>query len=429
MDLISPAAAPGFGFADIYAIGLLAAGIALLVGVVALSREGDRAFSSAIVYLLMGALFSIGLQALGVGLIDPLRDTELIERAAEFAVIVALFSAGIRLDRPLSRAGWRSTIRLIGIVMPLTIAGVALFGHLAMGLSWGAAIVLGAVLAPTDPVLAGEVQVGPPGEASEDEPRFALTSEAGLNDGLAFPFVFLGIFVAGSEGGWFGEWLLADVVYAIGVGFAIGALGGWALGAATAWLRQNEWLLAEYDGWLAIAGVLAIYGATEIAGAYGFLAAFAGGLAFRRREREHEYHRPVHEGASIVEKVSELALVLMIGSTITISGLLEPGLAGWALAAILIFAIRPVAVIASFAGAPLRRLERLFVAWFGVRGIGSFYYAAVAIGAGVFSSAEAETIYWTVVVCAGVSIILHGLTATPASRALGLKEGAPADEG
>lgn len=419
---LSKAAVPGFGFADIYAIGLVAGGLALLVGVIALSREGDRAFSSAIVYLLMGALFSIGLQALGVDLIEPLQDAKLIEHAAEFAVIVALFSAGIRLDRPLTRRGWGSTLRLIGLVMPLTIAGVALFGNLVMGLSWGAAIVLGAVLAPTDPVLAGEVQVGPPGEGSEAEPRFALTSEAGLNDGFAFPFVFLGILLAGSEGGWFGDWLVADVLYAIPVGIAIGALGGWALGAATAWLRQHEWLLAEYDGWLAIAGVLVIYGVTEIAGAYGFLGAFAGGLAFRRRERDHEYHRPVHEGASIVEKVSELALVLMIGSTITIAGLMEPGPAGWLLAAVLIAIIRPVAVIASFAGTRLRRPERLFIAWFGVRGIGSFYYAAVAIGAGVFTAAESATIYWTVVVCAGVSIVLHGLTATPASRALGLEE-------
>ncbi len=416
------AAVEGFGFADVYAIGLLAIGIALLVGVIALSREEDKAFSSAIVYLLMGALFSIGLQALGVDLIDPLEDTALIEHAAELAVIVALFSAGIRLDRPLGRRGWGSTIRLIGIVMPLTIAGVALFGHLAMGLSWGAAIVLGAALAPTDPVLAGEVQVGPPGEAKEDEPRFALTSEAGLNDGLAFPFVFLGVFVAGSEGGWFGEWLLADVLYAVAVGIVLGALGGWALGAATAWLRRHEWLLAEYDGWLAIAGVLAIYGATEIAGAYGFLGAFAGGLAFRRREREHEYHGPVHEGASIVEKVSELALVLLIGSTITLSGLLEPGLAGWALAAVLILAIRPLAVIAAFLGSRVRRPERLFIGWFGVRGIGSFYYVALAIGTGAFGAGESTALYWTVVVCAGISIVLHGLTATPASRALGLKE-------
>jgi NhaP-type Na+/H+ or K+/H+ antiporter len=417
------AAVQGFGFADVYAIGLLAIGMALLVGVIALSREGDKAYSSAIVYLLMGALFSIGLNALGVEVIEPLKDSALIEHAAEFAVIVALFSAGIRLDRPLSRRGWRSTARLIGIVMPVTIAAVAVFGHVAMGLSWGAAIVLGAVLAPTDPVLAGEVQVGPPGEAKEDEPRFALTSEAGLNDGLAFPFVFLGIFVAGSDPSWFGEWLLADVIYAIGAGIALGAVGGWALGAATAWLRHHEWLLAEYDGWLAIAGVLAIYGLTEIAGAYGFLGAFAGGLAFRRRERDHEYHGPVHEGASIVEKVSELALALLIGSTITLAGLREPGLAGWLLAAVLIFAIRPGAVLAAFAGSRVRRPERLFIGWFGVRGIGSFYYVALAIGTGVFAAGEEAVLYWTVVVCAGVSIVLHGLTATPASRMLGLEEG------
>jgi sodium/hydrogen antiporter len=399
---------------------LLAVGLGLLIAVMALSRERDRAFSSAIVYLLMGAVLSIGLTAVGVDLVEPLRDSELIERAAEFAVIVALFSAGIRLDRRFSLRGWSSSVRLIAIAMPLTIAGVAAFAHLAMGLSLGAAIVLGAVLAPTDPVLANEVQVGPPGEGDEREPRFALTSEAGLNDGFAFPFVFLGLYVAGSDADWVGEWLLADLLYAIPVGLGIGAVAGWGLAAATSWLREREWLLAEYDGWLAIAGVLAIYGLAEICGAYGFLAAFAGGLAFRRREREHEYHRPVHEGASIVEKVSELALILLIGSTITIAGLGQPGLAGWLLVPALLLTIRPLAVAASFAGSRLPRAERLFVAWFGVRGIGSFYYAAVAIGAGVLTVSEATTIYWTVVACAGISVIAHGLTATPASRRLGL---------
>lgn len=368
----------------------------------------------------MGAGLSLGLTAFGVDLIEPLRDFELIERAAEFAVIIALFSAGIRIDRPLTWRGWSSSARLIAIAMPLTILGVAAFAHLAMGLSLGAAIVLGAVLAPTDPVLAGEVQVGPPGEGDEGEPRFALTSEAGLNDGFAFPFVFLGLFIAGAGTDWVGEWLLADVVYAVPVGLAIGAVGGWGLAAATSWLREREWLLADYDGWLAVAGVLAIYGLAEICGAYGFLAAFAGGLAFRRREHEHEYHRPVHEGASIVEKVSELALVLLIGSTITFAGLGQPGPAGWLLAIVLLLAIRPLAVAASFAGSRLPRAERLFVAWFGVRGIGSFYYAAVAIGAGALTATEATTIYWTVVVCAGISIIAHGLSATPATRRLGL---------
>ena len=414
------AAERGFDFGDLYAVGLLAFGVIVLVAVGALSQQGERAFSAAIIYLLLGAGLAIGLEAAGADLLDPFTDTEVIERAAEFAVIIALFSAGIRLDRPLGWRSWGSTVRLIAIVMPLTIAGVAAFANLVMGLSLGAAIVLGAVLAPTDPVLASDVQVGPPGEEDEPEPNFALTSEAGLNDGLAFPFVFLGLFVADREGQWLGEWLLADVLYAIPIGVLIGVVGGWGLGRLTAELRQRDWLLAEYDGWLAVAAVLGIYGATEAIGAYGFLAAFAGGLAFRRRERAHEYHRRVHEGAEIAEKLSELALILLLGSTVTIAGLSEPGLAGWLLVPALLLLIRPAAVGLAFLGSRLRGRERAFVAWFGVRGIGSFYYAAVAIGAGVLSPADASEIYWTVIVCTGVSIIAHGVTATPLSRRLGV---------
>lgn len=404
-----------------YAVGLFAGGIALLFAVVALSRERDRAFSSAIVYLLMGAGLSVALQTAGIDLLDPLTDAGLLERASEVSVVVALFSVGIRLDRRLSWRGWSSTARLIGLAMPLTIAAVTAFGHILMGLSLGAAIVLGAALSPTDPVLAGEVQVGAPGEGGEEEPRFALTSEAGLNDGLAFPFVFLGLLVAGPESGWGIEWALSDIVYAISVGIAFGAIGGWALGAATSALREREWLLAEYDGWLAIAGVLAIYGATEIIGAYGFLAAFTGGLAFRRRERGHEYHGPVHEGASVVEKVSELTLILLLGSTVTIAGLAQPGVAGWTLAAVLLLAIRPLSVLLSFAGSRLHRREKLFIGWFGVRGIGSFYYVAVAIGAGVLRPGESMTIYWTVIACVGLSIVVHGLSGAPATRRMGLE--------
>lgn len=418
---VTPAtAAPGFHLGDLYSVGVLFGGLGVLIAVAALSREPDRAFSSAIIYLLMGAVASIGLSAFGVGLIDPIEDAGLIERAAEFAVIVALFSAGIRLDRRLSWSGWSSTVRLIGIAMPLTIAGVALLGHFAMELSLGAAIILGAALSPTDPVLASDVQVGPPGESAEAEPTFALTSEAGLNDGLAFPFVLLGLIVLDPGSGSVGSWLAADLVYGIAVGVGVGALAGLSLGVATSKLREREWLLAEYDGWLAMAGVLVIYGTAELLGAYGFLAAFTGGLSFRRREREHEYHRPIHEGATVVEKVTELALVLLLGSTITVAGLAQPGLSGWLLALALLLAIRPAAVLIAFLRSSLPRAEKLFIGWFGVRGIGSFYYVAVAIGAGTMSASEATGIYWTVIICVGISIVLHGLTATPARTHLGL---------
>jgi NhaP-type Na+/H+ or K+/H+ antiporter len=416
--LSSLAASRGFEFADIYAVGVLAVGVVVLIAVTALSQQHDRAFSAAAIYLVIGALASISLQGLGVRALDPVSDAAVIEHAAEFAVIIALFSAGIRLDRPLTRRAWTSTRRLILFAMPLTIAGVALFAHAVIDVSLGAAIVLGAVLAPTDPVLASEVQVGPPGEQEEEESRFALTSEAGLNDGLAFPFVFLGLFVAEGGASWVTEWLVADVLYAIVVGVAIGAAAGWALGSVTSLLRRREWLLAEYDGWLAVAAVLAIYGLTEVAGAYGFLAAFAGGLAFRRREREHEYHSRVHQGAEMVEKLSELALVLLLGSTVTLAGLGEPGVAGWLLVPVLLLVIRPAAVAVSFVGTRLPRAQRVFVGWFGVRGVGSFYYAAVAIGAGALTAGEASLIYWIVIVCTGVSIIVHGISASPAVRRL-----------
>jgi sodium/hydrogen antiporter len=174
-------AAPGFSSGDPYALAQLFVGLVVFAAVIALSQQHQRAFSPAMVYLLAGAAAAGLGRALGVDWLHPIEDAALIERLAEFAVIVALFGAGLKLDRPLNWRGWASTIRLILIVMPLTIGAVALFGTVAMGLSLGAAVILGAVLAPTDPVLASDVQVGPPGEAEkEPEPQFALTSEAGL---------------------------------------------------------------------------------------------------------------------------------------------------------------------------------------------------------------------------------------------------------
>lgn len=417
LPTVIPGAAPGFEFADVYAIGLLFAGLALFAAVSALSNETGRAFTAAVVYLVLGAVAALGLHLLGVELLDPIEDSKVIERAAEIAVIIALFAAGLRLDRPLGWRTWRSTVLLIALVMPLTIAAIALFGGLVMGLSVGAAVILGASLAPTDPVLASAVQVGPPGEGEERDTHFALTSEAGLNDGLAFPFVLLGVFLA-AEGGSWGEWFFADVLYAIGVGVALGALAGFALGRLASMLRDRGWLHAHFDAWLAVAAVLAIYGLTEVASAYGFLGAFAGGLAFRRHEKLGEHHARIHHGAEIAEKLTEVGVVLLLGSTITLSGLAEPGVAGWALVVLVLFAIRPLTVALAFLRSDFPRRERAFIAWFGIRGIGSFYYAAAAISLGALPSGEAAVVYWTIAATVGVSIVLHGLTSTPAVRRL-----------
>jgi NhaP-type Na+/H+ or K+/H+ antiporter len=188
---------------------------------------------------------------------------------------------------------------------------------------------------------------------------------------------------------------------------------------AAADLRRRGWLLPELDGWLAIAAVLAVYGLTELVGAYGFLAAFTGGLAFRRHERLAEHHDRVHGGAVVVEKLTELALMLLLGSTVTIAGLQKPGASGWLLAAVPLVAIRPAAVMLAFTRSHLGLAERAFIGWFGIRGIGSFY-AAVAINSGALANSEASIVYWTVIVCAGISIVAHGISATPLTRRLAI---------
>ncbi|HET9154974.1 MAG TPA: cation:proton antiporter [Solirubrobacterales bacterium] len=416
--MIRAAAGTGLATGDPYAAAQLFVGLAVFAAVVALSRQRNRAFSPAMVYLLMGVIAAALVRALGVAWLRPEEDAQVIERLSEFAVIVALFGAGLKLDRPLRWRDWASTTRLILIVMPLTIAAVAVFGTAVMGLSIGAAVVLGAALAPTDPVLASDVQVGPPGEEKrEREPQFALTSEAGLNDGIAFPFVILGMLIAAEGGtGWLGKWIVADVVYAVAVGIAVGAAGGYVIAAGARWLRVHGWLLAQFDGWLSLAVVLAVYGAVELAGGYGFLAAFVSGLAFRRHEMAVESHGRVHAGAATVEKITELTLVLLLGSLVTWAGLAAPGLAGWLLVPLLLLVIRPLATLAAFARSPATLRERAFIGWFGIRGIGSLYYAAAVIQAGVLAEAEAIRVFWSVVVLTGVSILVHGLSATSLTR-------------
>ena len=413
------AADPGFSFADAYAIGLAFAGLAIFAAVGALSHQHERAFSASLIYLGLGVAAATIIDVLDVAWIDPLADAELVEHLAEFAVIVALFGTGLKIDRALDSRAWGSVARLLAVVMPLTIAAVTVFGVTAMGLSLGTALILGAILAPTDPVLAGDVGIGPPGDEEEREPNFALTAEAGLNDGLAFPFVLGGVFVAAEGGtGWVGEWLAADVLYAIAVGIAVGAAGGYLIAASIVRLRDRDLLLPALDGWVAVGAVLLVYGVTEIVGGYGFLAAFAGGLAFRRYEHGHELNRSVHDGAEVVEKFSELALILLLGSMVTVGGLGEAGVGGWLLVPVLLLVIRPLATVVGFAGSPVSRRDRMFMGWFGVRGIGSLYYVAVALGFGVLPAGDASTLFWTVAACVVGSIVVHGITATPLTRGL-----------
>src|SRR3954447_14963707 len=408
------ASSPGFEVGDPYALAIAFVGFAVFAAVGALSHQHERAFSASLIYLALGGGAAVVIHLSGIGWVDPVDNAALVDHLTEIAVIIALFSAGLKLDRPLTWRDWGTTARLLLVAMPLTIGLVALLGATLLGLSAAAAIALGACLAPTDPVLAGDIGVGPPGDEDEREPNFSITGEAGLNDGLAFPFLLLGVAIA--EGDDVVRWALADVVYGIVAGIAIGAGLGYGIAALTVRLRDRELLARELDGWVAIGAVALIYGTTEMVGAYGFLAAFAGGIGFRRYEHTHERNRGVHDGAEIVEDVAELALILVLGSCVTLAGLGVPGVSGWMLVPLLLLVIRPAAVLLSLVRTRESLRERAFVGWFGVRGIGSLFYASVVIGLGAFSAGETRVIFWTVAVVVIVSIAVHGISATPLAR-------------
>lgn len=409
----------GFHLGDLWVLGLAVVGLSFLVAVVALAASRDRAFSASIAYVALGAVVAVVLALADVAPFDPEADAEVLERVAELALIVAVFSAGLTVERHVSRRSWLNIAGLLCVAMPLTIAAIALFGKAAMGLSWGAAILLGAILAPTDPVLAGDVGLSGPGGEVYGEPRLSLHTEAGFNDGLASPFVVIGLFAASQGGtGWIGEWLWADLLYA-GVGALV--LGA-AAGVGAAWVvargLRRGLVTANLEGLVAIGFALLLYGATEALGGYGLLAVFAAGFTFRRYEFDHAVHHGLHEGAERISTVLELLVLLLIGSMLTTSGLGAPGLAGWGLAPLLIVVIRPALVLALTPPGLIDLKGRLFLGFFGVRGVAALFYAAVVAESGVLAAGEQRVVVWTTIAVVVVSIVVHGLTAAPLTRRL-----------
>ena len=411
---VSPASLhPGLQLGGPYAAGLLFMGCVLLVGIGVLSRQHALPFSAAIVYLGAGVLASLGLGAIGVTRLGPVSDHQVFERVCEIALVVAVFGSGLSVERALARSSWRLIALLLTVVMPATIALVAAFGAAAMGLPFAAAVLLGAILAPTDPVLAGDVGLAAPGEPEVGEPRLSLHTEAGANDGLASPFVVVGLLVATHRGGWIGGWLGIDLVYRVGVALVLGVVLGRLGAGAIARLRGRELFSSDLDGFLALAVSLVVYGSCELLGGYGLVAVFAAGIAFRRGAPDEALHARVHLGSERLGRLLELAVLVLLGSALTTAGLALPGVGGWLLAPLLILVVRPLLVLAVCAGTSLRAPERLFLGFFGVRGVAAVYYAVVVAGDHVLSRHDTAVVTWTTLACVAVSIVVHGVTATP----------------
>jgi len=413
---------PGWGIEPgLYELLLLVAGLVVLVGAVLLSLQRGRPFSAALVYLAAGVAIGLLLRGIGFAWYNPIDDAVLFSRAAELAVIVSLFGAGVKLDRALTWRGWRTPILLLAVAMPLTIIGVALLGAWLVGMSVASAILLGAVLAPTDPVLADDVQVGGPMEREpEDEARFSLTAEAGLNDGLAFPFVMLALIAyergISQVGTWWLEWLAADFVYAIVVGVVVGAIAGRFIARVTFNVIDRGWLSNPFDAFIAIGAIFAVYGATELVEGYGFLAVFAAGVAFRRFEADHEVHQRLHEVTLVLEKLAELSVLLLLGSVLPVGGVLELGWPVLLAALGLIVVVRPIAVLVSLLPTDLPWKERLFIAWFGIRGLGSVYYLGFAFA--ILTPVDARPLFSIVAVAILLSVTMHGISGAVLTRTL-----------
>jgi NhaP-type Na+/H+ or K+/H+ antiporter len=340
----------------------------------------------------------------------------LTERLTEFVVIIALMGAGLKLDRPLAFATSGLTWRLLGVAMPLTIVALALLGYALLGLTAAGAMLLAASLAPTDPVLASDVQVGPPHQGLEDEVRFTLTSEAGLNDGLAFPFVNLALAMAlATDGAWFRDWILVDVIWKLSVGLALGWIVGRFLGWLIFRLPNRAKLSQTGDGFVALGVTCLAYSLTEMAHGYGFLAVFIAALGIRAAERNHRYHERLHNFVEQLERLFIMVLLVIFGGAIVSGGLLNGLTIGAVLFAFLaIFIVRPIAGWLSLVGSARRGDERAVICFFGIRGVGSAYYLAYGLNHGKFENPD--TLWSAVGVIILMSVILHGTTVTPAMR-------------
>lgn len=389
-----------------------------------------------LVYLGIGV--TLGPSVLGVFHFNPLEQAHLLEVLAELAVLLSLFIAGMKMPMPFRWREWRIPMRLAFISMTISVVLTAAFGYYVLALPLGAAILLGAIVAPTDPVLATDVQVRHMGD--KDPLRFTLTSEAGMNDGSAFPFVMLGLAILSAPVSFdlVGTWILKDVLWSTASALVVGLLMGRLLARI---IRKQHFYSREgllLDDFLGLGLIGVVYGVCVLIDAWGFLGVFVAAISLRQSELKlARLNAPINGAEAIseppvkaekpklrlsaqvsegsllfkepLERLSELMLVLLLGGMLFINS--------WSFTAVgfalfLFVVVRPVSVFLGLlgSGAPFRL--QMLIGWFGVRGIGSIYYLVFSIVFGLPEELALEFIQITLVVIV-LSIIIHGLTIKP----------------
>jgi NhaP-type Na+/H+ or K+/H+ antiporter len=421
---------------------MLIGGLLLVMGLTS-SLLRRAPVTSAIIYLAVGML--VGPTVLNLFHFNPLKESALLEVMTEVAVLVSLFSAGVKMPVPVSLVRWRTPILLATLSMGITVGLVALFAHFVLGMPIGAGVLLGAIVAPTDPVLATDVQIRHPGD--RDQLRFNLTCEAGMNDGSAFPFVVLGLGLLGLHDlGDFGlRWVLVDVLWATLAGIGIGVAAGVALARLSGMLRRAPYRHDLMDDFLGLGLIGVVYGVSVQAHAWGFLAVFFAAVALRQTELQQaraasrqgdgtaapaagstSSHPPADPPAATMvsigslvfkehlERLSELVLVLLVGGALFLDSWSWEAVA---LALFLFVVARPLSVLVALprANMPLRTLG--MIGWFGVRGIGSLYYLMYAIQHGLPEPLALQLIQMTLIVVT-LSILMHGTSVKPLMAAV-----------
>jgi NhaP-type Na+/H+ or K+/H+ antiporter len=397
--------------------------------------------STAMLYLAVGLAVSPLL--FGLSQLRPERDAGAVTLLAEVALLVSLFTAGMKLGARPGDHQWAAPVRLATVSMLATAGFITAAGIWLLDLPVGAAILLGGLLAPTDPVLAAEVQVAD--DSDRDELRYALTGEGGLNDGTAFPIVTLGLSLLGLRAGdaWGWHWLLVDVLWGTAAGLAIGAVLGAGVGRLVLYLRRIHREALGLDNFLALGLVSLSCGLAMFASASVFLAVFAAGFGLRQLERRataraahenvtpvsaldadaseddkaasHPSRAPAYMAHAVqgfneqIERVGEVAAVIVLGMLLWA---VQWQHAVWWFVALVLLVMRPVAVAAGLIGSRPTAAQRGLIAWFGIRGIGTLYYLLYALGHGL-SGTLGDTVTALTLSVVVASIVLHGISVTP----------------
>jgi NhaP-type Na+/H+ or K+/H+ antiporter len=401
-------------------IALLTIGsIVLVIGL--LSDPLKRSLLSLpMIGLLAGVLLGPGVS----GLLDVAKwgnQHLILEEAARLTLGIALMGVALRLPKRDPFRRWRSLLVLLVLVMPLMWLSSGLLTFLILGVPFWVALLVGAVVTPTDPVVASTIVTGNMAEENLPERiRHTLSGESGFNDGLAYPFVFLPILMlAHPPEEALLHWLIHTVLWEVGMAVVVGALVGYAAGWLLEWAEAKDTI--EQTSFIAytLALSLAVLGGAKLIGTDGILAVFVAGLAFDMAVRgsDRAQEQRVQEA---VNRFFILPIFVLLGLTLPWEQWLALGWAGLALAvAVLLFRRLPeVLALNPLLGRVRGLQDALFLGWFGPIGVAALYYANLSLRE---TGAEVAWVAGSLIITA--SIIVHGVTAAPLTKLYGRKVG------